>query len=929
MAGGTTDEPDASTVALGSGGLASGRETLAALVGTRLGRYLVIEELGRGGMGFVLRAYDPTLQREVALKLVRTDRLGASAQARLVREARAMARIAHPNVVGVYDVETDEAADRVIVVMELVDGRTLEHWLAERSRTSAEIVAAFVEAGRGLAAAHAGDLLHRDFKPQNVLVGSDGRVRVTDFGLARPTERGSLDDVAGTVPPSSDGGSGSALSDALTAAGTVMGTPAYMAPEQFVAGELDARADQYAFCVALWRALTGQWPFQATDHGALVEAKRAGPPRWPTETKAPRHVVEALRRGLSPDPADRWPTLQALLAELERDGAGRGRRVLGAAVLVATGLGIFAWQRIDHAREIAACEREGARIARVYDDSRADAIADAFEATSIPYATDTWQRSRERLDRYVGEWSDARRRVCEAAEIERVLAPDLARAAAACLEEHRDSLDALLHELETPDAIAIARAASASASLPVLATCEDPARLRLRAEPPSDPALLEQIRAVRARLAEADAADAIGRYEAALVEAEAALADARALAWPPLVADAKLAVGHATMALARHEEARILFEEVFFEAASSGNDELAMSAATSLTFTVGRDLARHDDGLEWGRLAQTFAERLERHDDADEARVLSNLAAVHNARGDYVQSFQLAERALAIWEKVLGPDHPQVAMALNNAALDLHNRGEYERARPLEARALAIWEGALGPEHPHVAMALNNLGNTLHSQGDFPAAQAMHERALAIREGAYGPEHPAVAASLANLGNALHLQGRSEEARARFERALSIWEVALGPEHPDLVGVLSNIGVVLASQKAHARARELFERSIALGEKTIGPDHPEVARPLGRLGALHVELGAPELALEPLERSLAIFIKAFGTQHPDVAASQFDLARATWDLGRDRARALELAAAARETYRAAGEPAASDLAGVDRWLADHRPASEG
>lgn len=930
VSGATTNEADSATVVVGTSSGTSDRESLAALIGTRLGRYLVIEELGRGGMGLVLRAYDPTLQREVALKLVRTDKLDASTQARLVREARAMAKIAHPNVVAVYDVEIDEVDDRVIVVMEYVEGRTLRQWLDAGRRTRAEIIEAFVAAGRGLAAAHAEQLLHRDFKPENVLVGVDDRVRVTDFGLARATETGSLDEGLDMDAPSSGrstgsgrhaGTTGGGMSDALTAAGAVMGTPVYMAPEQFSGEELDPRADQYAFCVALWWALSGAWPFSERDYTAMAAAKRAGPPRWPGEVAVPRHIADALRRGLRADPAERWPTVPALLAELQRDPGQRRRRALMVGALATAGFGVWGWQRLERASVERACAEEGARISEVYDEARADRIASAFAATEISYASDTWNRSREHLGHYTAAWSDMRQRVCEQAELDRTLPPDLARAATACLDEHRDSLDAFLEQLETPDAMAIARAASASASLPALQPCEDPARLRLRQDPPTDPAVRDGVRALQARLSQAAAARATGRYEQARAESEAVLAEAIALPWAPLVPEAKLAVGNATTALARYDEARLLFEEVFFDAASTGRDELAMSAASALTFTVGRDLARHDDGLEWGRLAQAFAARLGLHDEADVAMVLSNLAAVHNSRGDYEEAQALAERALSIWEEALGPDHPQVAMALNNLALDLHNRGEYEAARPLEERALAIWEVALGPEHPHVAMALNNLGNTLHSQGDLARAQALHERALAVREAALGAEHPAVAASLANLGNALHLQGQSEAARERFERALSIWEKALGPEHPDLVGVLSNIGIVLASQHANERARELFERAIALGEKTLGPEHPEVARPLSQLGMLHVELGAPDLAIEPLGRADAIFTKAFGSDHPDVASARFFLARAMWDAGRDRSRSLELAIAVRDIYRTAGEPAAADLADVERWLA--------
>jgi tetratricopeptide (TPR) repeat protein len=273
-------------------------------VGTTVGRYEVIGYLGRGGMGIVYHAHDPELRRDVALKLLRADRRDDDddASARLVREAQSMAQIAHPNVIAVFDVGTWEG--EVFVAMELVSGGTLRAW-CEQPHEQSEVIEAFVAAGRGLSAAHAAGLIHRDFKPDNVLVGSDGRMRVTDFGLAR-----SHDPIVERRAPRGD----VVISD-LTATGAVMGTPGYIAPELYAGEATDARTDQFAFCVALWEALHGLKPFPSVTEKDLISAIETGeivaPPR-----RASASIQRALRRGLAAKPSSRWPTMDALLDEL-------------------------------------------------------------------------------------------------------------------------------------------------------------------------------------------------------------------------------------------------------------------------------------------------------------------------------------------------------------------------------------------------------------------------------------------------------------------------------------------------------------------------------------------------------------------------------------------------------------------------------------
>jgi len=278
--------------------------------GAAVGRYVVIDRLGSGAMGVVVLAFDPTLDRKVALKLVRLDHTGTTAGLqRLLREAQAMARLSHPNVVTVFEVGTFE--ERVFLAMEYVPGSTLGDWLAVKKRTRREIVTAFLAAGQGVAAAHRAGIVHRDFKPANVLVAQDGRVRVADFGLATATLG------RAPTPPPIEGVGLDSQEMAMTKTGAVLGTPAYMAPEQHRGEPADARADQFAFCAALYEALYGELPFAGKTYVTYAENVLAGNLRdAPRGSDVPARLRRALVRGLALDPADRFRDFEPLLAEL-------------------------------------------------------------------------------------------------------------------------------------------------------------------------------------------------------------------------------------------------------------------------------------------------------------------------------------------------------------------------------------------------------------------------------------------------------------------------------------------------------------------------------------------------------------------------------------------------------------------------------------
>jgi formylglycine-generating enzyme required for sulfatase activity len=395
-------------------------------IGTLVGRYLVLERLGAGAMGVAYAAYDPQLDRKIALKLLRPrqgDGDQALRQERLFREAKAIAKLSHPNIVSIFDVGVHRG--EVFLAMEYLGGGTLARWVGARKRRWREVIEIFVEVGRGLAAAHEEKLIHRDFKPENVLLDKNGVAKVVDFGLVRwsgsidsPINPGSELDDCGEAEPSENGGAA-----VLTRSGAVMGTPAYMAPEQFVGNDVDARTDQFAFCVSLYQALYGERPFAGHSLEELSKSVTRGLVRaTPEDSVVPGWIRKVIRRGLAVEPAQRYPNMLELLQALMTDPVARRRRRLGvaAALLVAAAAIIGLQRRFEHSRSefdqsIAArlaegdrafSEAQGLRDRALILRSRAFALFDARDRDGGERA---WAESRATSASYDGALARAQR----------------------------------------------------------------------------------------------------------------------------------------------------------------------------------------------------------------------------------------------------------------------------------------------------------------------------------------------------------------------------------------------------------------------------------------------------------------------------------------------------------------------------------------
>ena len=898
--------------------------------GLGIGRYILLDRLGAGAMGVVYAAFDPDLDRKVALKLLR-PRSGGGSEARLLREAQALAKLAHPNVVTIHDVGTH--VDRVWIAMEFVAGQSLDAWARAKPRRWPELLRALQDAARGVAAAHAAGLVHRDLKPENVMVDRDDRVRVMDFGLAHgrlatilPPEPHDPRDPRG--PTREDP---TILSARLTQAGAVTGTPAYMAPEQWEGREAEAAADQFGWSVMAWELLHGERPYAGDNLlklGAAVLAGRRRPP--PRGRGVPRWLQRVLIRGLASAPEQRFPDMAALLAALGRARARARLRLLGLvlAILAALALVALLARHVDHNQRLAACDAAGATIDELWNDDARARLRVAFLATGVAEAGTTVDKLLPWFDRQVDAWRAARVRVCHHADLERDWDPATLDRALWCLDDRRTNLAAQLHQLTAADASAVHRAVPAVARVPVDDRCTDAAWLLRQPSPPTHGR--DEIVATRVALSRVLSLLFAGKYADAVPAALATRTRAEALAWPPLLADAWFVEGTALAAHGAYPGAETALANAYYLAAREDTWSVASDAANKLIHVVGYEQARPAEARAWFRHAEVAAAHAGDPAGLVAAARLGALATALDLAGDYAESDGLYRQALVLSERALGPDHPEIAQSLNNLgalllatggyteARDLLTRSvairgaalgsehpdlaqslgnlasvhvalnELATARTLHERALAIKEKALGPTHPAVANTLNNLALVHYHNGAFADARPLHERALAIREQAFGPTHPLVGDSLVNLAVIDHALGDDLAARARYERAIPIFEAALGPDHPDLADALGNLATILAQAGDLVEARSLFERALAIREKALGPAHPRYADALASLARLDLLRGAPGPARAVFDRAHTIMVAALGPDHPEVARLLADLASV--DLAEQRPR---------------------------------------
>jgi tetratricopeptide (TPR) repeat protein/predicted Ser/Thr protein kinase len=809
--------------------------------GESVGRYVVVRELGAGGMGVVYIARDPDLDREVALKLLR-PRLadGPSGHARLLAEARTLAAVSHRNVVQVFDVGTHD--EQVFVAMELVDGLNLRQWKTRKQPTWREALRVCIEAGRGLAAVHVAGINHRDVKPSNVLVATEGRVVLIDFGLAG----------APTRTPSRD----------------VVGTPGYIAPELLTGAPPDPRGDQFAFCVLVHETIFGERPFD--DAGREIEIDRAS---------TPPSLHAALARGLAARPEDRFPSMDALLAELVPIVSPRRRWPVVAIGVLA--LGSIAAVALT-SRAPTRCEAAEPRVAATWGDRKAE-VEQAFTATGLSFAGPTFVRVAAELDRWTETWVAEYAAACEQA------GPEL-DARMACLERDRRRVGTLVDVLAAADRGVVVEASAIASALPDVASC------RAGAVASTDPRVEEAYD----RIARAEAELAAGRFESASLLAAEAHAIAAGIDDARLRTAADLTHGRVAAKAGALDLADTRLQAAVAGAESIGDDTTAVRALLELVWRDGYSRVELDAARHHARHAEAMLQRL-----PDPGVLAANLEYrkgwLELMAGDPGRAEPHFRAALA--GHVDAFDRAADHSAIGAALLQL---GDQEAAdRELEL-GRALGESALGPTHPDLVPLMNNIAASQRLAGALEAADATYRKLVAIAIEAHGEQHVLVGRLRLNLGTVLTDRGRLDDAYAEFERAGAVLEAAVGAEHPDVARALDGRAQVLHNKGALEDAILLYERALAIRQAALGDDHPSLALSLTNIGLLRAKAGRAAEALAPLRRGAELVEAAYG-EGEQLATALGSLAGALVDVGEidEATRTYDRAIAIGERVRAA------------------------
>ena len=840
-------------------------------------RYELDKELGRGGFAVVYAARDRQLDRKVALKVLQ-HRHSTEQQQRLVREAQVLAKLRHPEVVTVYDVTSH--AGRVVIAMELVEGSTLRAWA--KDKPFAQKLAACIAAGRGLAAVHAAGLVHRDFKPDNVLVDREGNVRVADFGLAR-IARSKDEDPPAAFPQGTE--------PLRTTTGALVGTLPYMAPELLQAKPADARSDQFAFAVTLVEVLGGKRPFGApaedvkpSSPGALLDAHERAVAESPVIAGSiPSWVRVVVERGLAIDPAERFASMTALLAALERDPRRRRRTLLvGAGVLALVGaVTAFALTRGDGPQ----CELP-ASLDAAWSAARADTVRRAFEtAKAAPPLRDS---AIAGLDAYRQKLETAYATACRVRATE---GPDLASLRATCLDRRIVELGALAERLEHADATVASKSIGAVANLSRIEDCESVALLGGTVA--RKPTAIDEGRQIDGELARLKVSLDLGAAAEARPALEKLLERALPIDHAPTDGQIQLELGRSYEDLDRIADSERAYRLAVLRAQEGRDDSLLARAAYCLGLNLAKKQNKPADGRPWVELAVATLSRLppsddleskvkfalaivelgsHRLDEADRAgtraydlclrvrgdssnvcgQILNTLGGVALERRDLPLASQRYESARAIAEATYGPDTPAVFAPMSNLASVAYARGEFARAVEIRRDLVQRATRAMGAKHYNVANANLMLGLALERAGKLDEAIAATRIGLAGVEAARGPGFERTIEAKVQL---IRLRVRAGELAAAAE----LRELAMLP--PQQVEANEIAFEHALARKDLAAARTAAETGLALAEQLVPRHEPSERLAVGYARLLRdaKDPGAAAAAARAVERAEAVF----------------------------------------------------------------------
>ncbi|MEM1179087.1 MAG: serine/threonine-protein kinase [Acidobacteriota bacterium] len=842
--------------------------------GFRLGRYELGRPLGAGASGVVYEAYDPELDRALAVKLMKS--LSSEAVGRLRQEARALAKLSHPNVVQVYDVggvETD-GSPRVYVAMALLRGGTLNHWLQADDRTWGQILDVFIGAAHGLAAAHDAGLVHRDMKPENILLDARGVPKIVDFGLARPES------------PAGD------VVDARLGAkkGQLIGSPAYMAPELFDGSRADAQSDQFSFCISFYEALYGRRPFVGETIPALISNVIDAAPAGPGDTQVPPSLHEIVVRGLSKEPSERWDSMIALASALveERDRhrrRGRRRRRLGtgmaAATVVATVLGAWTVQL----RPEDDCSQRGG-IERVWNEQRAQDVGRGFIASGAPFGEDSWGRIVKAIDTYAADWTREQGAICGAHQAGEIADPAF-HLRLACLHQRREELGSKLKLFERADLEIAERAAGAIIWLspPRFCRFDASALSTLSFDGSEEP---EAVQTARELIADSKAYRAAQQFDRALLKAteSVGLLDTASELDEALLAEALVELGASQKGAGhRLEEIEALYLRAFDLAGQQGRQDL-VALISNRMFGLSASQRRLEKAEQWRRrsieAAATQPQEL--------ASALSASRLIHESQLSLADerpetAVEKLRQALETTEKIFGVSHPRTASLMIRLGRALNEAGDSQGSADILRRALVLSQQFYGEAHPAIFVPTNTLAFTLWSGGRREEAIRYFEQGLELAESSFPPNHPNRVAALSNFAGIQGAMGHFEAAIEKYSSALVRLRARPEPNLSHVATVLRNLGGLHFELEHFARSEAFYREALETLEALGLGDHTfasEAARGLGRSLA---RLGRFPEARGVYDRAFEIRSRRYGADHPRMASLHISLAASALDGG--------------------------------------------
>jgi len=874
--------------------------------GEMVGRYKILERLGMGGFGVVFRAHDTQLERDVALKLWRVDALSSGDEARiddLVEEARALAKLSHPNIMAVYDAGRE--GERVFLAGELIEGASLyaKTCVGEHEVSPEDLARWMAQCAYGLAAAHDVGLIHRDVKPDNILIGDDGRARIVDFGLST---------------------SAFAADDAPELAGPLAGTPAYMSPEELRGEPASELSDQYSLCASFYEACHGKRLVTAESIETLKAS--ADTPQIPVfDKRLPARLRKVLRQGLQTEPSQRHASMAALAAALRPKGASRiVPFVFGSVVAVAAGVAVLWTSEQDAKRD---CSVVAAPMKRVWSAERAALVQKSFGMFGSRFAKEAFARVDASLTTYSGQWQSAAIAACEATYHEQRTSEAMFDRQMLCLDRRLGEVESLVGFMTEADLALMKQAPRAVSQLVALSHCSDREALSNLPPLPDDPEQRKRLRTLEATLAKAEGSRFAGRYEEATNVADDAMAQSKALGYAPLEAEAAFELGYVWSYRSDVEKSVVLLEEAHHKALASRDFRTSARAAVELVLLFGSFARDYEKAAEWTKHADS-AVAAAGNDKLLRSNLENNLGDIARQQSKLEEALQHHQIALDLRKELYGPSDRSVAQSLNNLGMVKHEMGEYAAAASYYYEALGIFRSVLGEHHPHVGATAGNLASLYLDIDNPEKADELFALALEIALDTHGE---ASLAALRARFNATTVLGELGEQDKAYEQLLVLVDVAaknFPEERLTLSQVTNSLGVIATQLGKFTLAEKHFRDAIELYREVHGEKHPDVFLAKFNLAQALSRQGRAKEAQTLMDEVVKGYMEVAGPEHPMTANALSTRAEIFLKLGRADKAALDLRGAEAIHKAQDGSPVRrADLEilwGQQRWLAGEK-----